>query len=105
MVFLAVQWGCLRFVIAIFPDHTHYFCILIYFNIVKTLVCKTVMRTAGRGQLMKMLILLLSHLVYFDEFLLLRLSSVYPIILNNCKQQKNVALTIFYETISQNPPK
>ena len=22
-LFLAVQWGCLRFVIAVFPDHTH----------------------------------------------------------------------------------
>ena len=22
-LFLAVQWGCLRFVIVIFPDHTH----------------------------------------------------------------------------------
>ena len=24
-LFLAVPWGCLRFVIVIFPDHTHYF--------------------------------------------------------------------------------
>ena len=24
-LFLAVPWGCLQFVIAIFPDHTHYF--------------------------------------------------------------------------------
>ena len=23
--FLAVHWGCLRFVIVVFPDHTHYF--------------------------------------------------------------------------------
>ena len=23
--FLAVQWVCLRFVIVVFPDHTHYF--------------------------------------------------------------------------------
>ena len=22
--FLAVPWGCLRFVIVVFPDHTHY---------------------------------------------------------------------------------
>ena len=22
---LAVPWGCLRFVIVVFPDHTHYF--------------------------------------------------------------------------------
>ena len=22
-LFLKVQWGCLRFVIAVFPDHTH----------------------------------------------------------------------------------
>ena len=27
-LFLAVPWGCLRFVILVFPDHTHYFCIL-----------------------------------------------------------------------------
>ena len=24
--FLAVPLGCLRFVIVVFPDHTHYFC-------------------------------------------------------------------------------
>ena len=23
--FLGVPWGCLRFVIVVFPDHTHYF--------------------------------------------------------------------------------
>ena len=25
-LFLAVPWGCLLFVIVVFPDHTHYFC-------------------------------------------------------------------------------
>ena len=25
--FLTVPWGCLRFVIVVFSDHTHYFCI------------------------------------------------------------------------------
>ena len=24
-LFLVVPWGCLRFVIVVFPDHTHYF--------------------------------------------------------------------------------
>ena len=24
-LFLAVSWGCLRFVSVVFPDHTHYF--------------------------------------------------------------------------------
>ena len=24
-LFLGVLWGCLRFVIVVFPDHTHYF--------------------------------------------------------------------------------
>ena len=24
-LFLAVPWGCLRFMIVVFPDHTHYF--------------------------------------------------------------------------------
>ena len=24
-LFLVVPWGCLRFVIVLFPDHTHYF--------------------------------------------------------------------------------
>ena len=24
-LFLAVSWGCLRFVIVVFPDHTHFF--------------------------------------------------------------------------------
>ena len=26
-LFLAVPWGCLRFVIVVFPDHTQYFCL------------------------------------------------------------------------------
>ena len=26
LLFLAVPQGCLRFVIVVFPDHTHYFC-------------------------------------------------------------------------------
>ena len=26
-LFLAVPQGCLRFVIVVFPDHTHYFCV------------------------------------------------------------------------------
>ena len=26
-LFLAVPWGCVRFVIVVFPDHTHYFCL------------------------------------------------------------------------------
>ena len=28
-LFLAVPWGCLRFVIVVFPDHTHFFCIML----------------------------------------------------------------------------
>ena len=27
-VFLAVPWGCLQFVIVVFPDHTHSFCMV-----------------------------------------------------------------------------
>ena len=27
-LFLAVPWGCLGFMIVVFPDHTHYFCML-----------------------------------------------------------------------------
>ena len=26
-LFLGVPWGCLRFVIVVFPDHTQYFCV------------------------------------------------------------------------------
>ena len=26
-LFLAVSWGCLRFVIVVFPDHTHLLCL------------------------------------------------------------------------------
>ena len=33
-LFLAVQWGCLRFAIVVFPDHTHflfpYHCLLLH---------------------------------------------------------------------------
>ena len=28
-LFLAVPWVCLRFVIVVFPDHTHYFCLFL----------------------------------------------------------------------------
>ena len=31
-LFLAVPWGCLRFVIVVFPDHTHYFQYLVHFQ-------------------------------------------------------------------------
>ena len=27
-LFLVVPWGCLRFVIVVFPDHTHLLCLL-----------------------------------------------------------------------------
>ena len=29
-LFLTVPQGCLRFVIVVFPDHTHYFCLEFY---------------------------------------------------------------------------
>ena len=28
-LFLAVPWGCLRFVIMVFPDHNHYFWLIL----------------------------------------------------------------------------
>ena len=28
-LFLAVPWGCLQFVIVVFPDHTHYFALVV----------------------------------------------------------------------------
>ena len=31
-LFLAVPWGCLRFVVVVFPDHTHYFSRSILFS-------------------------------------------------------------------------
>ena len=40
-LFLAVPWDCLRFVIVVFPDHTHllYFCeVLVYFTGYQSLV-------------------------------------------------------------------
>ena len=40
-LFLAVPRGCLRFVIVVFPDHTHLL-FLIHFNIIEARVCKTV---------------------------------------------------------------
>ena len=27
-LFLAMPWGCLRFVIVVFPDHTHFICVV-----------------------------------------------------------------------------
>ena len=34
-LFLAVPWGCLRFVIVVFPDHTHLLFLKVYFLISK----------------------------------------------------------------------
>ena len=31
LFFLAVPWGCLRFVIVVFPDNTYYFCYYQYY--------------------------------------------------------------------------
>ena len=31
-LFLAVPWGCLRFVVVVFPDHTHLLFLLYYLN-------------------------------------------------------------------------
>ena len=30
-LFLAVQWGCLQFVIVVFPDHTHLLFVIVVF--------------------------------------------------------------------------
>ena len=46
-LFLMVPWGCLRFVIVVFPDHTHLLYILVYcysptpkkFQLVRTELC------------------------------------------------------------------
>ena len=37
-LFLAVPWGCLRYVIVVFPDHTHLLFLLgyIHFNVVNS---------------------------------------------------------------------
>ena len=32
-LFLAVPWGCLRFVIVVFPDHTHLLFLIVKYNI------------------------------------------------------------------------
>ena len=39
-LFLAVPWGCLRFVIVVFPDHTHllFFCVIDLTNYVTFLI-------------------------------------------------------------------
>ena len=34
-LFLAMPWGCLRFVIVVFPDHTH----LLFFKCVSAVYC------------------------------------------------------------------
>ena len=39
-LFLTVPWGCLRLVIVVFPDHTHYFCTLPTFSsLVNSCMC------------------------------------------------------------------
>ena len=43
-LFLTVPWGCLRFVIVVFPDHTYYFCLsLSAFKGCKNQNCMTVL--------------------------------------------------------------
>ena len=36
LLFLAVPWGCLRFVIVVFPDHTHLLFLPLSYFVVKT---------------------------------------------------------------------
>ena len=39
-LFLTVPWGCLRFVIVVFPDHTHLlFLYLIYYLFINLSIC------------------------------------------------------------------
>ena len=38
-LFLAVPWGCLRFVIVVFPDHTHLLFLLLFPVFVEFLAC------------------------------------------------------------------
>ena len=39
-LFLAVPWGCLRFVIVVFPDHTHLLFFHKAWNLDQFLICK-----------------------------------------------------------------
>ena len=44
-LFLAVPWGCLRLVIVVFPDHTHYFFLFYgikYFQILEKMLSQKV---------------------------------------------------------------
>ena len=43
-LFLAVPWGCLRFVIVVFPDHTHLLFLLYLFFIKSVLIYQTLSR-------------------------------------------------------------
>ena len=36
LLFLAVPWGCLRFVIVVYPDHTHLFFVSLQQNQIET---------------------------------------------------------------------
>ena len=56
-LFLAVPWGCLKFVIVVFPDHTHLLFFIIYLNL--------------EAPIPKTVVLLLSadlFLISFDKF-------------------------------------
>ena len=37
-LFLAVPWGCLRFVIVVFPDHAHFFYSIVWCESVRTII-------------------------------------------------------------------
>ena len=60
-LFLSVPWGCLRFVIVVFPDHTHYF--LCLFCLCARLLMCALWLHAGKG-----LTSWLSFVVYNCEF-------------------------------------
>ena len=59
-LFLAVPWGCLRFVIVVFPDHTHYFLIAPIIIMGKIFFKET--KSATMNIFRKKIILFLNHL-------------------------------------------
>ena len=67
-LFLAVPWGGLRFVIVVFPDHTHllYFCLTtgMHKNLFFMGVALLSISPASHGQLVKMLTTLELHGIF-----------------------------------------
>ena len=90
-LFLAVPRGCLQFVIVVFPDHTHYFCIFNHLSDVLNTI-QLVCISDQLQSLLKYCTILLNTLVY-KLF----------IIISSQQQRRCLGIVCLYKQIDKRP--